>query len=212
MEKKMGQNNIPNEFNIIWEEAKTYIEKGDYDKAIEIYKYVLIRYCDNAIAARYANAYLGDIYLTLKDPEVAQICIRKAINADPEEPSYRYQMGFAYSLQHKWKKAIMEFEIAIAKDPNNGEYLRGLGWAIYNGGNTVKGLTYLRRASEKEPKNVNILNDLAVVYLGLLDFKNAEQCISKVLLIDPGNDLAKETLDQIDFLWKRHSRENPPNS
>ncbi|GAI08540.1 unnamed protein product, partial [marine sediment metagenome] len=38
----------------------------DYDKAIEIYKYVLIRYSDNDIAVEYANAYLGDIYLTLR--------------------------------------------------------------------------------------------------------------------------------------------------
>ena len=206
----MERNNIPDELQTIWNEAKACIERDDYDKAIEIYKYILIRYGDDAISTKYANAYLGDIYLTLKNPETAQIYIKKAINADPEEPSYRYQMGFAYTLQHKWKSAIKEFEIAVTKDPDSGEYLRGLGWAIYNGGDTVKGLTYLRRANEKDPKNVNILNDLAVVYLGLLDFKNAKQCIKKVLLIDPENYLAKETLKQIDFLLKRHKRNNPP--
>ena len=95
----MEQNDIPNELETIWEEAKTYIEQGNYDKAIEIYKYILIRYGDNAIAAKYANACcLGDIYFTLKDPETAQIYIQKAIDIDPEEPSYRYQMGFAYTL------------------------------------------------------------------------------------------------------------------
>jgi Tfp pilus assembly protein PilF len=63
-------------------------------------------------------------------------------------------MGFAYTLQQKWKSAIKEFEIAVTKDPDSGEYLRGLGWAIYNGGDTVKGLTYLRWASEKDPKTL----------------------------------------------------------
>ena len=38
------------ELYTIWSEAKNHIEQGDYDKAIEIYKYVLIRYSDNDIA------------------------------------------------------------------------------------------------------------------------------------------------------------------
>ena len=206
----MESSKIPEESATIWDEAKACIERDDYDKAIEIYKYILIRYSDNTLAAKYANAYLGDIYLTLKDPGMAQIYIQKAIDADTENPSYRYQMGFVYSLQRKWKKAIREFELAVAKDPNNGEYLRGLGWSIFNGGDTAKGLTYLIKASEKEPKNVNILNDLAVVYLGLLDFEKAKKCVKKVLVIDPDNYLAQETLKQIDFLLKRHKRNNPP--
>jgi tetratricopeptide (TPR) repeat protein len=206
----MESGKIPDESVTIWDEAKACIERDDYDKAIEIYKYILIRYSDNAVAAKYANAYLGDIYLTLKDPEKAQIYIQKAIDIDAENPSYRYQMGFVYSLQRKWKKAIREFELAVTKGPDNGEYLRGLGWAIYNGGDTVKGLACLLRASEKDPRNINTLNDLAVAYLGLLDFKNAKQCIKKVLLIDPDNYVAKETLKQIDFLLKRHKRDSPP--
>jgi tetratricopeptide (TPR) repeat protein len=200
----MAKEDIP-ELQSIWDEAKGYIEHGDFDKAIEIYKYILIRYVDNAVAVKYANAYLGDVYLTLKQPDTAQIHIQKAIDADSEEPSYRYQMGFTYSLKRKWRMAIKEFEIAITKEPNNGEYLRGLGWAVYNGGDTAKGLNYLLKANEKEPKNVNILNDLSVVYMGLLDFKNAKQCIKRALLIDPDNDLAKETLKQIKYLQKNYN-------
>jgi tetratricopeptide (TPR) repeat protein len=205
------ESDIPNELDTIWDEARDYIEQGNYDKAIEIYKYILIRHADNAIAVRYANSYLGDIYLTLKNPDTAQIYIQKAVNAAPEDPSYRYQMGFVYSLQHKWKKAIREFEVAIIKSPNNSEYLRGLGWAIYNGGNTAVGLTYLRKATEIDPRNVNILNDLAVVYMGLLDLKSARQCIKKVLLIDSNDNLAKETLRQIDYLQKKFKTDNLPD-
>jgi hypothetical protein len=40
------------ELQSIWEEAKGYIERGDFDKAIEIYKYILISYGDNAVAAK----------------------------------------------------------------------------------------------------------------------------------------------------------------
>jgi tetratricopeptide (TPR) repeat protein len=55
------------------------IEQGEYNKAIEIYKYVLIRYSDNDIAVEYANAYLGDIYLKLRRFNLAENHLRKAI-------------------------------------------------------------------------------------------------------------------------------------
>jgi hypothetical protein len=50
----------------IWDEARQFIESGRTDKAIEIYKYILVRYADEPVAAELANAYLGDIFLTLR--------------------------------------------------------------------------------------------------------------------------------------------------
>ena len=37
----MANDNAP-ELQSIWDEAKGYIERGDFDKAIDIYKYILI--------------------------------------------------------------------------------------------------------------------------------------------------------------------------
>jgi len=34
------------ELRSIWNEAKAHIEHGDYDKAIELYRYVPIRYAE----------------------------------------------------------------------------------------------------------------------------------------------------------------------
>jgi len=58
----MNSDELP-ELQSIWDETKSHIERGEYDKAVEIYKYVLIRYSDNAISVEYANAYLGDYLL-----------------------------------------------------------------------------------------------------------------------------------------------------
>ena len=51
----MYGDNIP-EFSTIWDEARQYIESGNRDKAIEIYKYILVRYGDEPVAVEYANA------------------------------------------------------------------------------------------------------------------------------------------------------------
>ena len=129
----MTSEDIP-EIQSIWDDARCFIERGDYDKAIEIYQYILIRYSDYSVAVEYANAYLGDIFLTLQKLDPAKDYIKKAISFSPEKPSYHYILGFIYSNKRQWDKAIAEFEIAVAKEPDNGEYLRGLAWAVYSSG------------------------------------------------------------------------------
>ena len=42
------ESNSSSELNTIWNEAKSYIDQGDYNTAIEIYKYILIRYADES--------------------------------------------------------------------------------------------------------------------------------------------------------------------
>lgn len=194
------ESNYSPELSTIWDEAKTNIEQGNYDKAIEIYKYILIRYPDEKVAVEYANAYLGDIYLTLHQPELARGYISKAIKLNPDNSSYRYQLGVSFSTQSMWKKAVHEFQIALQKEPHNAEYLRGLGWAIYNESDKIKGLDYLIQASKLEANNINILNDLAVAFMGIFDLKNAIKYNKQALKINSGNFLAKNISEQIKHL------------
>jgi tetratricopeptide (TPR) repeat protein len=95
------------ELSTIWDEAKTNIEQGNFDKAIETYKYILIMYPDEKVAVEYANAYLGDVYLTLKRADIATGYIKKAIKLNPGKPDYRYQLGVSLSAQSLWKKAVL---------------------------------------------------------------------------------------------------------
>ena len=185
------------ELHTIWSEAKEHIEQGAYNKAIEIYKYVLIRYSDNDIAVEYANAYLGDIYLKLRQLSLAENHLRKAIDCSPDNPSYHYLIGFTYSIQSQWDKAIGEFEVALDKEPNNSEYLRGLGWAIHCAGDKAKGLAYLHRAIDLAPTNVNILTDLAAIYLSDLQFHKAREYAERAVRIDPNSNVAREVLHSI---------------
>jgi tetratricopeptide (TPR) repeat protein len=194
------------ELHTIWSEAKEHIEQGAYNKAIEIYKYVLIRYSDNDIAVEYANAYLGDIYLKLRQISLAENHLRKAIDCSPDNPSYRYLIGFTYSIQSQWDKAIGEFEVALDKEPNNSEYLRGLGWALHCAGDKAKGLAYLHRAVDLAPTNVNILTDLAAAYLSDLQFHKAREYAEMAVQIDPNSNIATEVLANIGRFQRKLGR------
>jgi len=180
----------------IWDEARNHIESNDLDKAIEIYNYILIGYGDDDNAAEHANAYIGDIFLTLRRLEDAEDHIKKAINYSPEKPEYHYILGVIYSTNRQWEKAITEFEAAVAKQPDNGEYLRGLGWATLQNGDRQKGLDLLVKANQQSPNNANILTDLAVAYLAE-DLNKARIYVEQAVNLEPENDVARDLLERI---------------
>jgi tetratricopeptide (TPR) repeat protein len=111
-----------------------------------------------------------------------------------------------YFIQCHWNKAFKEFELAVKAEPDNAEYLRGLGWALFNEGNKLKGLGYLHKTIELEPASVNILLDLANAHLIMLDFNNAKVYVDKALLIDPGNGLARQVREKIREIHKTIKR------
>jgi tetratricopeptide (TPR) repeat protein len=198
----MTDENVP-ELQSIWDEARDSIEQGDYDKAIRIYRYILIRYSDHPVAVEHANAYLGDIFLTLRRLDSAEQHIKKAISIEPEKPGYRYILGFIHSIEQRWNEATLEFEKAVQKEPSNGEYLRGLAWAIYSSGDVAKGLAYLEKARHLAPSDANILTDLAVAYLSSLNTDKASEYAEKAVQIDPTNAVGQGVLKEVLGFGKR---------
>ncbi len=187
------------ELESLWDEAKGYIECGEQAKAIEIYRYILIRYSENPVAVEYANAYLGDIFLTNNSLALAKRHLIKAINLAPDNAHYYYLLGFAFSKGEEWGKAIKQFNQALKLKPNTAEYERGLGWAVLNNGD-VNGVNHLYRALELSPFNPRILTDLAAAMLILGNVNRAREYAELTLEIDPEYDLAKRILQTIEDL------------
>ena len=193
----MNIDEVP-ELRSIWDEAKSHIDGGDYDKAAEAYKYVLIRYADNAIAVEYANAYLDDIYLTTRHLDLAEKHLKKAITAAPSNPHYHYLIGFTYSVKEQWTKAVTEFRKAIRLGPDKSEYERGLGWAMFNGGNRTESIGRLYRALELSPSNLHVMMDLATAMLMLGNMEKAREYDERALHLDPDYVPARKLLKTID--------------
>lgn len=191
----MDKDNL-SELETIWDEAREYIKKGLVEKAVEIYKYILLRYADDPVASEYANIYLGEIYLDLKQFDLAEKYIKAAINYQPEKAAYHYLLGFLFSYQHQWDQAIAEFSAALSCEPQNEECVRGLGWAIFQNGDRSKGLELLLQAHEMVPENINIMIDLAVAYLAV-DFNEARKYAEQAVAAEPDNALAQRVLNTV---------------
>jgi len=200
----MGKENL-SELDMIWDEARNQIQSGHRDKAVEIYKYILVRYADDPVANEYANAYLGEIYVGLKQFDLAEKHIKIAISYQAEKAAYHYLLGFLFSYRQQWDQAISEFEMAVAGEPQNAECLRGLGWAIYQHGDRTKGLGLLHQADKMAPGTVNILTDLAVAYLAI-DFKEARKYAEQAVGTGHDSSLAKQVLSKIQAIEKDVSR------
>jgi tetratricopeptide (TPR) repeat protein len=198
------KNDVP-ELQAIWDEARGHIERGEYGKAVEIYKYILLRYSDNATAVEYANAYIGDIFLTTRQLDLAEKHLKRAIAVAPDKAHYNYLLGFTYSVQQRWSKAVAAFRKAIRLEHDNAEYERGLGWAMFNGGDRVEGMTHLFRALELSPTNVHATTDLGAAMLILGNTSKAREYGEKALRLDPGYELARSLVDMVERIEKDRS-------
>ena len=202
------ENDSGNELLVVWDEARGHIERGEYDKAIEIYKYVLLRYADDPVASEYASAYVGDVLLTTRRLELAERYLKKAIGYAPQKPHYHYLLGFTHSVMRRFWPAIREFKVALGLEPNNAEYERGLGWAVFESGERQDGLAHLYRAQKLLPTDVNILTDLAAAMLIMGNINKAREYGKKAIAIDPENTLVRgllENADRINRLKKKQA-------
>ena len=187
----------------IWDEARRHIEAHDHAKAIETYRYIIIRYHDDDIAVEHANAYLGDLYLTMQELALAKNHLREAIRYAPGKPQYRYLLGFTHSKAEEWQDAIRELESAIEQDHTEGEYVRALGWAVFNGKEKAAGLALLYRAVELAPDNPDIHTDMAHAFLAIGNLDKAVEHGREALDIEPDHLLAQDLLRKIDLLRER---------
>jgi tetratricopeptide (TPR) repeat protein len=187
--------NDDTELESLRSEAVGYCNRGDFDKAITIHKNIVTRYKDNDQACSYSYASIGDIYLNLRKLELAEDYLKKALGYDPLSPKYHYLLGFTYSISKQWDKAIKEFEVALRQQPEEAEYLRGLGWATWSAGDKGHGLEYLKRAIGLAPDSVNILTDLAVIYMRNGHLDTAQKYAERAVKADPKSAVAKDVLN-----------------
>jgi tetratricopeptide (TPR) repeat protein len=212
----MKEDNL-SELEAIWDEARIKVESGHPDKAIEIYKYILIRYASDPIASEYANAYLGNLYLDLKKYDLAETHIKNALKYQPKKAKYHYLLGFVFSYQRQWVEAIAEFSKAVEREPQNAEFLRGLGWATIQNGDRGQGLILLHQAEKLAPGSFNILTDLAVAYM-VEDIEKARRYAEQAISANSDSPLAINILHAINaadeaanrlYTRVRKNRESP---
>ena len=181
---------MASELDDLWREAKEHVECCNFDQAIEIYRYILIRYGDSNSAAGYAHACLGEVLLTLGRTDQGENHVRKALSYDPENHRCHFLLGCIYGQRYEWENAIQEYRLALDRELWNPSYLCAIGETIFNSGDKKLGLEYLQKATDLCPDSSGMLTELATAYLSLGDFESARLYAQRAVAIRPDDIMA----------------------
>jgi tetratricopeptide (TPR) repeat protein len=149
-----------------------YREKGETDKAIEIYgKAIEDAKADEKMGKEVmvkALAALGDCYLRKNDLEKAQEYFKQSVDASPEDATLAYNVGEIYFSNQKLDEAIQ----------------------------------YFTKATEIKPDWATPYYKLGLVSLNKADYARAKEYFQKFLTIEPEGELAAQTKNILETLDK----------
>jgi Tfp pilus assembly protein PilF len=172
-------------------QVKSALADGNHQRAIEIYRAILTEWKGHAEVCERAIAGLGEVYIRAMNLQLGEKYVKQALGYNPLAPHYHYLLGFRYSVDRQWERARVEFEVAVNQDPENPEYLRGLGWVLCNSGRASEGRKYLLQALAFAPDDINILTSLAVVHMDTREFDKALDYARRAASIAPTNALVQ---------------------
>ena len=149
-----------------------YREKGEIDKAIEVYsKAVEDAKMDEKMGSQVipkAMAALGDAYLRKNDLEKAQQYFKQSVDASPEDETLAYNVG----------------EIFFSNQQLEGA------------------MEYFTKAAEIKPDWATPYYKLGLVSLNKADYEKAKEYFQKFLTLEPEGEMAAQTKNILETLEK----------
>jgi TolB-like protein/Flp pilus assembly protein TadD len=118
--------------------------------------------------------------------EKARLNADEALRLQPELPEGHLALGFSYYYGDRdYERALAEFEIAKRGLPNEAQAYLAIGSIQRRQGKWNESTANLEKAAALDPKNANILFNLAYTYMARRDFETADKTINRVLAVAP---------------------------
>lgn len=148
--------------------ADAHKEKGDIEKAEEIYNAILVKAKDDqalgeSMAAK-ALAGIGDCYLRRDNLEEAQAYFQKSLDTLPEDETLAYNVAEIFFAEQNIEQAEKYFLIAAQIKPDWPDPWLKLGYVYLNKGDMEKAIEMFEKFLKLEPETErsalaqNILN------------------------------------------------------
>jgi Flp pilus assembly protein TadD len=136
--------------------ADAYREKGDFDKAIELYnKLIELSANDKTLGkeiAGKAEAGIGDIYLKQNNLDEAQEHFKKSIASSPDDEVLAYNVGEIYFSNQNLPEAKRYFELAVQIKPDWPDPYLKLGYVYLNELNNPEAVKMFEKFLTLEPE------------------------------------------------------------
>jgi serine/threonine-protein kinase len=102
--------------------------------------------------------------------------------------------------------ALAELEVARHSLPNDSRIFELTGYIQRRQGRWEEAVRNLERAADLDPRNVDILQQIALSYADLRRYDDEKLALDRALAIEPNDAEMKETRASADFDWKADTR------
>jgi len=148
--------NNPQAYQVQLNIADAYRQKGDYDKAMELYgKLIQLSASDKMLGkevAGKAEAGIGDIYLKQNKLAEAQEYFKKSIESSPDDEVLAYNVGEIYFSNQNLAEARKYFELAAKIKPDWPDPYLKLGYVYLNEPNNTEAVKMFEKFLTLEPE------------------------------------------------------------
>lgn len=134
--------------------------------------------------------YLGLAHFSLREIDLAEAAITKAIQKNKNVSKYHAFMAQIHQTRGQFEDAKKEAAIALKLNPKNLRSAIILSRALIGEKKFEKAVEILKSMVEQVPTNLEVLESLALAALGSKDLALGEETLNKILEIDPGHNRA----------------------
>ena len=176
--------------------TRNFSALGDPDvrKAIELLDEAVKRdpsffdaYCQLAYAHELLYAVIGSDHTPAR-LALAEAAVQAATRLRPDAAeTHLARAQFLYRGRRDYAGALAELEIARRALPNDPRLFELTGYMLLRRGQQEEGLRNMERAAELDPRNFNILQQVANFYQALGRYAEAIAAMDRVLTIVPDN-------------------------
>lgn len=163
--------------------AMKYHQKGELDKAEQLYSSVLQVDMHNSDAKH----YLGLIFASKGDIDPAIEYIRQAIELDRTNATFHNNIGELYRQQGQFEHAEFHLTSAVELKPDYVDAYTNLGLLYKELGRIDDAKFCFAEALQKDPRNVNALLHTGKLFVSLNESEDAIQCFEAALDFAPEN-------------------------
>ncbi len=177
-----------NEYRLL-ERANDIYQKGQYARAIILYKKARQRGADPAIV----SFNIGNCYYRLNKLPEAAASFRSAVRLYGNQPSSaQFNLAGALFRLEQYGESIAAYRRALKKSPDNISAWLYLAEAYTRTGDRVGAQMALERAHIMEPEDVSVLYQLAEIHVAMKEYDAAISLIK---------DAYSKKPDEVDFLF-----------
>ena len=135
------------------------LELGQKDQALADVERVLVARPDAPDALRLRAVLLFDS----KKLDAAVADLEKLHQLDPKDEPVLLELAMVYQAQKKYDKAVEVYSGVLRQHPDRWKFLRGRGDVLLSAGKRGEAITDFDKALAQQPKDINLLNNLAWV-------------------------------------------------